>query len=259
MEITTLKKICAVQVAPEHQESELMRSGFPSFDEHYIDVIITGNDRYNGYTTNAFNLIQDELINGCGHLSKSCGEGVDSDGIAYAYKNITEAVHDCFPPQHKRKYSTQDIKAWQKLFDEYEIVCKDGTWSQHEKNVACRALELMTGKPYTWKCITGSCQGDWQYVLYPHKEVSANAIKALEAQYFNTGTEWIVHDDICDEDLDDDSFPSGLTGGNSVYCHTWGEESIRNELASYVGCDPSNIVMYEFKGYRQTPIYKLIA
>ena len=125
--------------------------------------------------------------------------------------------------------------------------------------MTCRALELMTGKPFGWKYITGCSQGDWQYVIYPHEEVSEKAIKALEAQYFNTGTEWIVHDDISDEDLGEDSFPSGFSGGYSTYCHAWDDEGIRKELASHAGCDPTDVVMHKFEGYKQTPIYKLVA
>ena len=245
-------KIIAVQVAPENQESELIRCGFPHFDEYYIDVIITGNDSYTGYTTKAYDMVQESLVNGCEHLPNYCGEGL-------AYRNITEAVHDCFPPQHKNKYSTFDIKAWKKLFDDYDVVCEDGTWSQHEHDITCRALELMTGKPYTLACIRGCSQGDWQYVLYPHEEVSEKAIRALESEYFNTGTEWILHDDISEEDLDEDSFPSGLGGGYSVYCHECGDDDRRKELASYIGCGESDLVMYRFEGFRQTPIYKLVA
>ena len=252
MEKEKSNNIYATQVPPELQESELMRGGFPHFDEYYMDVITTGNDRYIGYTTKAYDTVQENLINGCEKLSNYCGKDLP-------YKNLTEAVHDCFPPEHKKKYSTQDIARWKKLIEEYDVVCVNGTWHKHEKEISRQALELITGKQYSWKSITGCSQGDWQYVLYPYKEVSENAIKALEAQYFNTGTEWIVHDEITEEDLVEDISPSDLSGGYSVYCHAWGDEEIRSELASYAGCDPKDVVMYKFEGYKQTPIYKLIA
>ena len=74
MEKVKSNKIYARQVPPELQESELMRGGFPHFDEYYIDVIITGNDRYIGYTTKAYDTVQENLINGCEKLSHYSGE-----------------------------------------------------------------------------------------------------------------------------------------------------------------------------------------
>lgn len=97
----------------------------------------------------------------------------------------------------------------------------------------------MTGKSYCCKKITGGCQGEWQILYYPANEWDNDCIDMLEAQYFNTGEEWIVSE----EPLDEDTNPEDIEG---ISCYTigWNDEQTRQELANAVGCNPDNIIMY---------------
>ena len=62
----------------------------------------------------------------------------------------------------------------------------------------------------------------------------------IEAQYFNTGEEWIVSE----KPLDEDTSPEDIEG-MSCYTIGWNDEQTRQELADVVGCNPEDIVMYK--------------
>jgi hypothetical protein len=103
-----------------------------------------------------------------------------------------------------------------------------------------RALHLLTGKRYSVRTLRGCCQGDWQTIYYPVEDYSREALEALEIEYFNTGSEWIV-------DPDGDSV--------SIYAHGWNNDLIREELAAAVGAKAEEIQLFTFTGWKRTPEY----
>ena len=247
------RKVYAKQVAPEHQESPLMAHGFPSFDEYYIDVTITGNDRYIGHRTDTFV----SVVAGLENVNEDLLWRVGKDNW---YSTITEGIHDVFPPQHKQKYNTNEVARWKQVFKDYAKAHESNRWPHEARDTICQAIELVTGKPFNWEQIIGCSQGDWQYVYYPTKEVSETAIRQLQSEYFNTGEEWIVHDSPVDEeDWDDGILPPEHIEGYSVYSHEYGDENVRKLIASCEGCDPSEVVLYSFEGYDMVPKYTLAA
>lgn len=230
--------IYAKQINPEFQESPFYMWGAA---DAYPGVIFKGNRNFNSHTTPEYDAIRgglDELTN--------C---VDTEGNfirGFWYENMTEAVNDLIPaPLHKAKYSTRDIKTWREIASEWYI-------TTHENTLLCRALQLVTGKKYWYTTIRGCCQGDWQEILYPAAEYDGNAIEILEADYFNLGTEWIIHDE--------SSTPEGPEdiSGYSMYCYGWNTDQIRAEIADAAGADPEAVVMYEYAGYCKTPKYNKV-
>lgn len=108
----------------------------------------------------------------------------------------------------------------------------------------------MTGE--RWKAfeIRGCCQSDWQRGYCP-EAWSREELEAFETEYFNTGSEWIIHD----EDGEPES-PEEING-YSVYCHGWNSDQIRKEIADAAGeTDPAAVVLYEFTGWSRSPEYK---
>lgn len=103
-----------------------------------------------------------------------------------------------------------------------------------------RALHLVTGKRYEKRTIRGSCQGDWQEVYYPVADYTREALDILETEYFNTGTEWII-------DPDGENY--------SMYCHSWDNAGIRQEIANEAGTTPENVILQVFTGWKRTPEY----
>lgn len=105
-----------------------------------------------------------------------------------------------------------------------------------------RALHLVTGKRYEKRTIRGYCQGDWQEVYFPIDDYSPEAIRELEIEYFNLGTEWVI------TSADD---PDGF----SVYCYGTSHDEIKKEIADAAGVNPENITMYEFTGWSRSAEY----
>ena len=107
-------------------------------------------------------------------------------------------------------------------------------------------LTLMLGKEYDYKTLRGSCQSDWIYFIYPTDLYDDEAVRRLETEFFNTGEEWIVHDEDtvpeCAEDVQ----------GYSFYVY----DNTRKEIAEAEGVDPEDVVLWEYDGMRQVPKYK---
>ena len=82
-------------------------------------------------------------------------------------------------------------------------------------------------------------------VFYPSREWTRESLDQLEAEYFNTGTEWIVHEGATSPEKADEF------EGYSIYCYGWNTETIKQELAEYTGVDQENVVLFEFEGYSQ--------
>ena len=231
-------KIYAKQVQPEYQESPFYMWGAA---DSYPGVIFKGNRNFNSHTTPKYDAIRgglDELTN----LIDTEGKFIPGGW----YDTITEAVNDIMPaPMHKARYSTREIKAWREIASEWYI-------TTHENALLCRALQLVTGKEYEYTTIRGYCQGDWQCILFPVAEYDGKAIEILETDYFNLGTEWIIHDESSTPEAPED------ISGYSVYCYGWNTDQIRAELADAAGAAPDAVIMYEYAGSYILPKYNKV-
>lgn len=125
--------------------------------------------------------------------------------------------------RHFNDYTTPDFDA---VYDRF-----DG-----EKRIL-RALHIVTGKRYDVRTIRGACQNEWQNVYFPVNDYTRDALDILEADYFNTGSEWIINDDF------------------SIYAYSWNNDGIRDEIAAAAGCDPADVVLQVFSGWSRTPEY----
>lgn len=224
--------IYARQIAPEWQESPIFLDGmFPE------NIVVTGNRDYISRTTAEYDRVLDTL--------ESYAEVLESPR-EYGYKCATEAAIDLLQPV-KGKFSTGNIHALKGYFSRY------GTGSSRDdKEIIARVLSLVTGQPWQWSIIRGCCQGDWQEVFYPVNEWGREALAAFEVEYFNTGSEWIIHDE--------ENAPEGPEdiSGYSCYIVASTEEGIRKELAEMAGCVPSDLVMWAFEGFTRIPEYKTV-
>lgn len=231
-------KIYAKQVRPEFQESPFFMWGAA---DAYPGVIFTGNRHYNSHTTPEY----DAIRKGLDDLTVL----IDTDGKFIPggwYDTITEAVNNLLPaPLHKPRYSTRDIKAWRDLANEWYI-------TTHENALICRALKIVTGKEYENTTIRGTCQSDWQEILFPVEEYDRDALAILEADYFNTGTEWIIHDENSEPDSPED------ISGYSLYCYGWNADQLRAEIADAAGAAPDAVIMYEYAGSYTVPKYNKV-
>lgn len=228
----------ARQINPEHQESPLYL-----FDEWPEDLAVYGNDRLRDHLPD----IVETLFNNWEDAADDVEQVID--GSAYAcYDTVTEAIMDYLPPVHKKKYSSKDVHEWKRILASLQK-CSRG----EEERYFCQALQLMTGKEWDYTKIRGCCQGDWQNVIYQAKNWSEEALEAFEAEYFNTGSEWMVHDEETEPEC-----PESING-YCVYCTAWNDDGIRQQLTDAIGCSPEDVVMYTHNGSYSVDTYKLVS
>lgn len=230
-------KVYAKQVAPEWQESPIYIDGcFPD------NIAVCGNRDFNSHAPELFERVYNTLENG--ELAEVLEYPKE---WAEWYKNATEAITEYLPAENGKKYSTNAIHALRGLVLDYSCCA-----CSKENEIICKVLSIVDGRQWDWQTIRGSCQGDWQEIFYPANEWSREAIKAFETEYFNEGTEWIVADDGYNPEIEmqDD------INGYSVYCISWNEDGIKQEIADAAGTSPENVVLYVFDGYTKTAKYK---
>lgn len=226
-------KIYAKQVPPEHQESPIF------LDECFPDnIALVGNRDFNKHAPEIFDTVLNVLE--CGELA----EILENIKSWEWYKNATEAITEYLPPS-KGKYSTNAIHALKSLVSQYST-CS----SSAEDEILCKVLSIVTSKKWACGTIRGCSQSEWQEIYYPVDDWSKEALNTFETEYFNTGTEWIVHDEEATPESPED------VSGYSVYCTSWNDEGFKKEIADANGGSPEDVILYEFDGYRQTALYK---
>ena len=129
------------------------------------------------------------------------------------------------------------------LLDELPDDVRDELGCRPDPDALAAALTEHTGHTWDSGAITGCCQREWQYLVYRVDFWPYDARKALEMEYFNTGTEWLVYTDITDE--------------VSVYCYGYTSEQIAEEIKNAFGGSPADTVQLDwFDGYNRTPKYR---
>lgn len=228
--------IYAKQVPPEYQESPLF------WDENGPEGIeIFGNRHYKEYTSALFGALPDNLD----ELCKEWEELQAGRSWYRACDTWAEALDYFAAPEGRPEYTREERKtAWPALL---------AAWENHNGNdrnkLLCQALELITGRAWDYCTLRGCCQGDWQECIYPVDDWDGDALERLEAEYFNTGTEWIVHDE--------SGAPAGPgdINGFSVYCTAWNDDGIKKEIADAAGGSPEEVKLYKFTGFSRIANY----
>ena len=224
--------IYAKQVPPEHQESPLYL-----FEEWPENVYVFGNRHFNQHAKRL-----EEIRAALADLADTWEE-LNDGGHAY-YASWREALNDLIPPEDaEREYTRTERLELAKLAAQFEW-CS----SSAENSILCAVLELVTGQEWEEGTLRGCCQGDWQEIIYP-AAYGREWLDQFEAEYFNTGTEWIIHDGNEAPETPED------ISGYSVYCYGWNHDLIRQEIADAAGCSPENIILYEFTGWSRSASY----
>lgn len=225
-------KIYARQVPPEYQES-------PLFWCDDINAEIFGNKQYKGITSTLFDKLPAALED------LSCVW----DNMQNGYYNgdcWAAELRDLVPPQGRPDYTREERqKTWPNLLKQY-----DGLGSRYTNSIYCTALHLITGRAWDWCTLRGCCQRDWQYCIYPADDWDGASLERLEAEYFNTGSEWIIHDDQAAPDGPEE------INGYSVYCTGWNDDQLRQEIADAAGGSPENVILYKFSDFRRVAVWE---
>ena len=231
-------KIYAKQVSPEYQESPLYM-----FNEYPENVTVTGNRDFKEHIADEFQQVFENLENG------ECAEMLEQikNNECNCYNNKTDCILDYFPPIHKKNYSTKEIKELSEIISEYNYCNK-----KEEDYYICRVLSLRTGDEYECECIRGCFQSDWNYVYYPKNKYENDFISKFEIEYFNIGSEWIIHD------YNNVPERAEEIKGYSRYCYEWDIDKIKEEIAKENRVSKDDVVLYQFNGYQKISTYKIV-
>lgn len=225
-----MSKVYARQVAPEFQESPI-EERFPE------NIAVFGNKNYEEHVPEIVEKVRNGLEN--------C-EMDEAMNQTYYATSLEEYMMESIPPVEREHYTKKELTEIENLVADY------GLQSMRDEEIFCRILSIVTGKEWASKQICGSAQSDWNNIYYSVDEWTEEALAKLEIQYFNEGTEWIIHDEEYD--------PVGAEdiSGYSTYCTGWNDDEIRKELADSAGVSPEDVVMYKWNGWIQTACYMMV-
>lgn len=114
-----------------------------------------------------------------------------------------------------------------------------------------RIFSILTGKEYRYYHIRGSSQGDWNWIFWCYEDNPYFDHLAFENEYYNEGKEWQCLDHPIE-------YEGPFDFEVWIYTHGWLDRDIREEIAREIGVEPSDIVLFEFTGYKRFPEYKEI-
>lgn len=233
-------KIYARQIMPEFQDSRIFDDDGNGVE--YINV--WGNKDYQSRTSSVFDRVKECLD--AGELAEDI-EAVMEKNPSAIYGNITEAINNQLWRDDGKPYSTRQIGKLKQLVLQYSE-CR----SSEEDQILVDVLSIVTGEEWDYRNIHGCCQSEWNTVYYPVKYWTKESLDAFETMYFNTGSEWIVH-----EGDTEPTSPEEIDGC-AYYCVSWNDEGIKKELAEAVGVEnPEDIILYKYAGSVSVPIYKV--
>ena len=238
-----MEKIYARQIAPEYQESPLFMGDWFDWDAEKLSVC--GNGHFCEHKTELFERVEQVLNDG--ELAYIL-DGI-KDGTEEYYKTATEAITDYLPPEKcGKRYSTREIHELRELVLDYA-----GSYAVRDcDDILCAVLSIVAGERYDCRTIRGCCQSDWNTVYYAAASWTREALDNFETEYFNEGTEWIIHDE-----PEEPNAPEDISG-YSVYCHAWNTDGIRREIAECAGVSPEDVILYEYAGYSKVAKYHLV-
>lgn len=220
-------KIYAKQVPPEYQESNL------EIDTDYINL----SNRDTELTSLLFDTVREALYDGI-----LLDEWDDIRSGRSAYYTWAGALRDILPPSGRSEYTRAERLKIPEIALEY-YHAKDG------RPALCKMLEIVTGKKWDYRTLSGCCQSDWIEAFFPADAWPGSSLDRFEAEYFNTGTEWIIHDSEEKPETPD------KIEGESFYCTTYDP---RAEIAEECGVKPEEVQLYEFDGWTRSANWRAV-
>ena len=256
----------AYQVDPSYQNSR--------FDfSCYEDVVFIGNRNFSGNDkdsdwgncTEKFHDVMFEIME-LGHgKPKFDKKNVTLD----EWRDIlTEVGFD--RGKNEQEYSDEELQQfralflkWMGLFGAYTKAMKSDIdrprcareLGEFEENLEMSLYSLWKGKEYDTTTLRGFSQGEWIEIVYPKTEYCREQLRAIESEYFNTGTEWAIKSGEHKPDCDCEPECACEDNWHEFYCYVCDNEDVRSTLQ---GClsKGEELEIYEFAGYSKTAKYK---
>lgn len=233
-------KVYARQINPSYQESPLM-----IFDEWPEDLIVTGNRDYQSHTIFEYNRIKE-------YFDDMASEWNQNGMYGSEKYSLKEVLHDY-------GFERNDGKPWTtKQRHEWKLLMESEHYDSRDDEIILKALKLLTGAEWKTTTIRGCCQGDWQNVYYRVDRWNKESLEAFETEYFNTGSEWMIHDPTLADGIGEVPETPEDINGFCGYCHAWDEDGIREEIANMADCNPEDVVMWAWNGTNYSDSYRMV-
>ena len=218
-------RIYAKQVPPDIQESHF------DIELYSEEVTITGNSNFNEYKSDLYKHVENHIEDAYREFDE-LEDGEQKPDDTHLDKLI-QAHFGVLP-----RNADERIR-WRKTLS-CCVITSPFTMAS--------VMSLVSGKPYHMHDIHGCCQSDWNYVICPDEMTVGNPsiIQAIESEYFNTGSEWMVYEseDACESD----------DCGSSIYILDM--QNPREVIATCYGVMPTDVEMYAFDRYEKIPKYR---
>lgn len=106
---------------------------------------------------------------------------------------------------------------------------KDALDEDQRREIIKTCLLVITGKQHNMMPLRGYCQGDYVEAYYPVQKGIHEYLEYVEAVYFGTGTEIMVHDE------DNKPTKAEEVFGYTFYTANWKTEDLKREIKEYCG------------------------
>jgi hypothetical protein len=177
------------------------------------------------------------------NLGRNLGELADAwddfhGGLCAYYDTWADALADLVTPEGRPEYTRQERKKdWPDVLDTYAA-----NGYRDDPEAIAAALTLITGRAWDYCTLRGCCQGDWQECIYDTDLWDGDSLERLEAEYFNTGTEWHVYD--------------GDEYVGTYYATEWDDDEIRRQIAEMADVNTDDVALFRFTGWAHVAQYE---
>lgn len=122
--------------------------------------------------------------------------------------------------------------------------------NDRDVDTICDCLSIITGKTYLMRGLRGCCQGDYIEAYYPVEDGIQKYLDWVEAWYFGTGTEIMVHDE------EDDPKCAEDISGWTFYTASWKIDDIKKEIKVQCGYKEDDDIEVVLWLYKDTKVIK---
>lgn len=199
-------KIYAVTLNPEH------------FDYRVYDIEEDdGNEVFIDGGRNFCNIDNKGYL---AKIKKMIDEYSDYELEVYHNNSIMDFLNYYLPKKENGKRLSPKEAGWLKKALDLE---------KSDKEIVCECLSIITGKIYKHKGLHGYCQGDYVEAYYPVENGITKYLDYVEAIYFGTGTEVMIHDEESEPKTAEE-----ITG-YTFYTSNWKVEELKAEIKEQCG------------------------
>lgn len=243
-------KVYAKQINPEYQESPLFIYGI---EFQYKDSLIMPGNRY----FKAHNVDFPAWEHITRYFDEMANEW-NNDGAYYEYDPETrryviqysKRVYTVAEILKDYGFSRPDGKPWtNKQKHAFRLLMENDDHNSEDEEIFLPLLKLLTGYEWETHTIRGCCQSDWADVITRADVFTKEALEYFEMEYFNLGSEWMIHDEENEPEEAED------VSGYCTYCHGWNTEMIRSEIANIAGCEPEEVTLFAHAGTSFHDVY----